>query len=177
MDEKEFAVIREISNHHYPTQRTIAKNLGISLGLTNLIIRRLIKKGYLKVSQLNARKIEYILTPQGFAEKAKKSYYFTLKTINNLKTLKQKIQEIILSNYKQGKRKFAIQGNTELATLVEISFRDLNLEGLEYFRENNELSNDNDLIILNTEGDSLVKDKVSSHRINLIQCLAESGIE
>jgi len=176
MDEKEFAVIREISNNHQPSQRLVAKKVGISLGLTNLIIKRLVKKGYLKVSQLNARKIQYILTPQGFAEKTKKSYLYTLKTIATLRNLKQKIQEIILNEYKNGKRKFAIQGNNELATLVEISLRNLNLQGLEYINtDNNNLCSDNDFTILNTEEN--VSKTVNPNQVDLVQRLAELGIE
>ncbi len=40
-----------------------------------------IKKGYVKALQLNRRKIQYMLTPKGFSEKAKKSYSYTVRTI------------------------------------------------------------------------------------------------
>ena len=82
VSEKEFAVINEISNNHLPDQRTIADRAGISLGMTNLIIKRLIGKGYIKAKQLDKRKIQYLITPKGFSEKANKSYNFALKTIN-----------------------------------------------------------------------------------------------
>ncbi len=176
MDEKEFAVIREIANNHQPNQRLIARKLGISLGLTNLIIKRLINKGYVKISQLSARKIEYILTPQGFAEKAKKSYHYTLKTIMAIRNLKNRIQEIIISEYKNGKRKFAIQGNNELAILVEISLRHLNLEGLEYINAGSGgLPNDNSFVILNTEENT--SENSNYNQVSMVQRLAELGVE
>lgn len=132
INDKEFAVIREISNHHKPTQRHIAKKVGISLGLTNLIIKRLIKKGYIKIREVPPRTIQYMLTPKGFSEKAKKSYHFTLRTINSIKTIKENIQEIIIKQYNQGAREFTILGNGELATLAEIALRDLNLKDINY---------------------------------------------
>lgn len=182
MDEKEFAVIREIANNHQPSQRLIARKLGLSLGLTNLIIKRLVKKGYLKVSQLNARKLQYILTPHGIAEKTKKSYHYTLKTIKSIKNLKDKIQEIILNEYKNGKRKFVIQGNNELATLVEISLRNLNLEGLEYINaDNNSLRSDNDFTILNSEenasDESNLNLNLNLNLVNIVRRLAELSLE
>ncbi len=176
ISEKEFAVIKEIANNHQPSQRLIARRVGISLGLTNLIIKRLVKKGCLKVSQLNPRKVSYILTPKGFAEKTKKSYYYTLRTIKTLKSLQNRIQEIILSEYRKGRHKFAIQGNNELTLLVEISLRSLNLEGLEYVNANNLiLSNDNNFTILNTEENIL--EMTNCNQVNLIQRLAELSIE
>jgi len=176
MNEKEFAVIKEIANNHRPNQRLIAKKLGISLGLTNLIIKRLAKKGYLKVSQLNARKIEYILTPQGFAEKAKKVLSLYPQDDSTLKILKQKIQQIILNEYNNGKRKFVIQGNNELSELVEISLRNLNLEGLEYTNaDNNSFCSDSNFTILDTE--ESVSETANPNQVNLVQRLAELGIE
>ena len=93
--EKEFAVIKEISGNHLPDQRTISHRTGISLGLTNLIIKRLITKGYIKATQLNRKKIQYMLTPKGFSEKADKSYRFALKTITHFRMLKDNIQNIL----------------------------------------------------------------------------------
>ncbi|HCJ65804.1 MAG TPA: hypothetical protein DHV62_00380 [Elusimicrobia bacterium] len=190
MNEREFAIIKEITNNHCPNQRLIARKLGISLGLTNLIIKRLIRKGYLKVSQLNSHKVQYILTPQGFAEKTKKSYYYTLDTIAVLRTLKQKIQKIVLSEYNKGVHKFVIQGDSELAELVEISLRDLNLENLEYLKAGNDsLPIQDNFCVLNSEGNlaeesnpsqvypvrkSIPKDKPFSNEINLLQRLAET---
>lgn len=132
--DKEFAVIREVSNNHKPTQRHIAYKVGISLGLTNLIIKRLTRKGYIKIKEVPPRTIEYMLTPKGFAEKAKKSYHFTLRTIDIIKTLKQNIQEIILSEYKKGVREFTISGNGELTTITQIAFETLELKDIKLSR-------------------------------------------
>ena len=71
ISEKEYAIIREIHKNHIPDQRTLATRTGISLGMTNIIIKKLIKKGYIKAKQLNQKKIQYILTPKGFTEKAR----------------------------------------------------------------------------------------------------------
>jgi len=128
--DKEFAVIREISNHQQPTQRHIAEKAGISLGLTNLIIKRLIKKGYIKIREVPPRTIMYMLTPKGLAEKTKKSYHFTLRTINSIRTIKENIQDLITREYAQGAREFTISGAGELAVLVEIVFRGLNLKNI-----------------------------------------------
>jgi len=134
ISEKEFAVINELSVNYQSNQRNIAKKLGISLGLTNLIIKRLIKMGYLKVVQLNCKKIQYIITPRGFAEKAKKSYNYTLKTVQLLKKIREAINDEIVALVRLGKKNFVVVGDNELAGLVESVIQKLtsDISGIKY---------------------------------------------
>jgi len=169
ISEKEFAVIREISNNHLPDQRAIAARTGISLGLTNLIIKRLINKGYIKAKQLNRKKIQYILTPKGFGEKAQKSYFFTLRTISVLKTTKEKLQQLINEEKAKGATGFEIIGNNALADLAEIAFNNLALVKPFFSRTITENEDPNIAILLVRNGDN----KTS---IDLISYLAQTGI-
>ncbi|MCK5535109.1 winged helix-turn-helix transcriptional regulator [bacterium] len=152
--EKELKIINEIDKDLNVTQREISKNSGMSLGITNIILKKLINKGYVKVKQLNKKKVQYFLTPKGFTEKAKKSYYYTLKTMEILKTMKLKIQAVVLKEYKKGHIKFIIYGKGELAWLVEIAIRDLGKQDLVCARINgkDEIAlQERDTIILLTE--------------------------
>jgi len=160
ISEKEFEVIRSIEGSDNYNQRDIARNVGISLGLTNLIIKRMVKKGYLKLRQLTPKKIQYILTPKGIVEKAKKSYSFTRRTINTMRGMKQRIQEAILNDYNQGVRKFAIQGKGELVDLVEIAMRDLALGDISLFKmDDNSAKNDNGYTLIIADEDSNITPK------------------
>lgn len=172
ISEKEFAVIREISGNHSPDQRTIAIRAGISLGLTNLIIKHLIGKGYIKSKQLNRKKIQYILTPKGFAEKAKKSYNFALKTINLLKTMREKIQELVIDEYSNGSNHFTISGNHELSDLTDVAVKNLNNPDIKYSI---------DKIHSNNDGATLTfirasKTNKTKHHIDLISYLSSTGL-
>src|SRR5262250_3024708 len=53
------------------SQRRIAEDLGIALGLVNAYLKRCVKKGLVKVSQAPARRYAYYLTPRGFTEKSR----------------------------------------------------------------------------------------------------------
>src|SRR5215813_6396110 len=53
------------------SQRRIAAELGIALGLVNAYLKRCVKKGLVKVHEVPARRYAYYLTPQGFAEKSR----------------------------------------------------------------------------------------------------------
>ena len=120
INEKEFEIIKELSNNTLPDQRALSAKTGFSLGLINLIIKRLIKKGYIKAKQLNQRKIQYILTPKGFTEKATKSYHYTLKTIEKFNLIRNKIENLIKTENSNGISKFIICGNGEISAIVEL---------------------------------------------------------
>jgi hypothetical protein len=53
------------------SQRSLARELGIALGLTNLLVRRLVRKGYIKMTRVNSRQAAYLLTPDGLIEKGR----------------------------------------------------------------------------------------------------------
>lgn len=53
------------------SQRTLAAELDVAVGLVNAYVKRCVRKGLLKVSQVPTRRYRYYLTPAGFAEKAK----------------------------------------------------------------------------------------------------------
>src|SRR6476469_3209987 len=53
------------------SQRRLAAQLGIALGLVNAYLKRCAKKGLVKVADAPAHRYAYYLTPQGFAEKSR----------------------------------------------------------------------------------------------------------
>ena len=53
------------------TQRKLACDLGIALGLANAYLRRCVRKGLIKMSQVPLNRYAYYLTPQGFGEKSR----------------------------------------------------------------------------------------------------------
>lgn len=125
ISEKEFEIINVIASNRSTNQRTLAAQTGVSLGLTNLLLKRLVTKGYLRAKQLNARKVHYLLTPQGFAEKARKSYHYTLKTINSLSHLRLRIQALVEDYYAAGERHFVLVGRGDFSDLADMAMRQI----------------------------------------------------
>ncbi len=124
LNEREFELINVIGAEMGSNQRSLSRCLSLSLGTTNILIRRLISKGYIRIRQLNKRKVEYILTPKGFAEKYNKSIKYTLKTINSIELIKGRLKEILQSLYDKNIKKFYIHGESGLVSLVEIAFKE-----------------------------------------------------
>ncbi len=170
ISERELRIIEEISRDKNLTQRKISHRLGLSLGMTNLILKRLVSKGYIKVKGLNRRKVQYILTPKGFAEKTKKSYRYFLKTIYSLQEMKKKIQRLILMEYEKGKTHFVILGEGELADIVELSLKGLNKSELEYRRVSRleDINSSNAVVLL---AESKLKTRIEELGLQVNKCV------
>ena len=55
------------------TQRELSRRAGISLGLTNLLLERMARRAWVKLTTISPRRMLYALTPKGVAEKARKT--------------------------------------------------------------------------------------------------------
>jgi len=61
--EHEYRVLNHLQENEITTQRKISSNTGLSLGAVNLLLKKMVRKGLIKVEKLNARTVRYILTP------------------------------------------------------------------------------------------------------------------
>ena len=60
-----------VGKSSHVSQRHLASNMGIALGLANSYLKRCIRKGFIKISEAPANRYLYYLTPKGFAEKSR----------------------------------------------------------------------------------------------------------
>lgn len=132
VNENELKIIGEIAHKKDLTQRQISKNTSLSLGAVNIILKRLAERGFIKTKDLTPKKIEYFLTPKGFAAKAKKSYEYVEKTVNLVKQMRDQIAVIILDQMRKGNKKFVVLGDDDLSDLIELA-----LKGFDYQRVRN----------------------------------------
>lgn len=70
-DEIMRGLLERIDGSEALSQRDLARELGIALGMTNAYVKRCVKKGLIKVAEVPARRYRYYLTPMGFAEKSR----------------------------------------------------------------------------------------------------------
>lgn len=172
LDEREFELVNIIGADLGANQRDLSRLMSLSLGMVNMLVRRLLSKGIIRIEQLDKRKVQYLLTPKGFSEKMRKSVQYTLKTINSLDLIKEKIHELIVAQYREGERDFIVLGRSDFAHLIEIVFKDL---GLDNYKINyiDSLSDDSisGLLIICKEKFDINKKKVPNS-INLIHELA-----
>ena len=97
--DNEYTLLKALKDNPEITQRQLSKELGLSLGKTNYLMRALMDKGWVKLTNLrrsdNKVGYLYIITPKGitkkgvlaknFLERKSKEYYKLKKEIEILK--------------------------------------------------------------------------------------------
>jgi len=109
------------------TQRTLASRLGMALGLTNLYLKRLIRKGYVKCVTVSPNRLVYSLTPRGVARKARLTYEFMKYSLDFYRDARQHLRRSLTVAVKQ-RKSVAIYGTGDAAELVFLLVRDMGLE-------------------------------------------------
>ena len=109
------------------TQRSLAGRLGIALGLTNLYLKRLIRKGYVKCVTVSPNRLVYSLTPRGVARKARLTYEFMKYSLDFYRDVRQHLRRS-LGGAVARQNRVAIYGTGDAAELVFLLLRDMGLE-------------------------------------------------
>ena len=127
--ENEFQILKNIERNKNATQRDLAKSTGMSLGNVNILIKRLIKKGLLKMDRLNPKTIRYILTPEGMREKAELTYKYFVISYKYINEINAKI-DVIFNESKLMECGCIVFGeNDEVFQLVQNNFKQ---KGVDY---------------------------------------------
>lgn len=173
MDEIEHKIITELSKNSSASQRYLSKVANLSLGMVNIILHRLIEKGYMKIKQLDGRKVQYILTPKGFYEKIERSKQYIKNTISIISNMKEAVKRILLKYYEEGYKNIAILGEGELLSIIELAYKELSLKEFKIYRISDEKeikSNTFIVLVMNKDFISKTKDVVF---VDIMQKIAE----
>ena len=96
-NESQFEILRKINNKPNSTQRSLSKDLGLSLGKINYCLRSLIDKGFIKIDNFSKNKNKigyvYILTPRGIQTKTKLTLSFMKRKMREYDELKREIEK------------------------------------------------------------------------------------
>lgn len=120
-------ILEEIEKNAGFTQRQLAGQLNISLGLVNSFIKRLARKGYVKITTVPKNRLKYMLTPKGLAEKTRLTYEFIQYSFDFYKTARKRIKTILHAAEKDGVRRVVFYGGGDLAEIAHISLQETGL--------------------------------------------------
>jgi DNA-binding MarR family transcriptional regulator len=110
------------------TQRSMAGELGIALGLTNSYLKRCIKKGLIKVRKVPANRYTYFLTSQGFSEKTRLAGEYLIQGFQFFRIAREQCSDIFKVCSEQGKQRIALHGLTDLAEIAVLCANNHNVK-------------------------------------------------
>ncbi|HUU26574.1 MAG TPA: winged helix-turn-helix transcriptional regulator [archaeon] len=118
--EKEIEILERISRSKSTIrQRDLARIIGLSLGMTNSILKRLTNKGLLKIKKVNNRNIQYVVSPAGMEAIALRSYRYFKRTLKNVVSYKEAMDELVQEIMQKGCRRLVLVGKSDLDFIVE----------------------------------------------------------
>jgi DNA-binding MarR family transcriptional regulator len=145
------------------SQRRLAAELGIALGLVNAYIKRCVKKGLLKTSEAPARRYIYYLTPKGFAEKSRLTVGYLSYSFGFFRQAKDDCGKILTAARASGFARVALAGKSDLAEIAAICALETGVEiigvvdggangerfvGLPLARQFDELTSEPDAVVI-----------------------------
>jgi DNA-binding MarR family transcriptional regulator len=102
------------------SQRKLASDLGIALGLVNAYLKRCVKKGFLKIGQAPPRRYAYYLTPHGFAEKSRLTVEYLSTSFAFFRRAREDCSAVLKAAHARGWNRVALIGVSDLAEIAAI---------------------------------------------------------
>ncbi len=114
------ALLESIERDGAQTQRRLAQETGVAVGLVNAYLKRCVNKGFVKVSQAPARRFAYYLTPKGFAEKSRLTASYLSSSLSFFRITRTDCTDLLEAARLQGFTSLALAGQSDLAEICII---------------------------------------------------------
>ena len=118
---QEYNLLNEIAHDSTVTQASLAKRMGIAVGSVNWYIKRLIKRGWVKVSHLDRTRLQYDLTPEGMSVFAERAMQYARESLKIYKSFRQQAKEIADKLDEIGVSQVYLQGDDEIMDILRLT--------------------------------------------------------
>ena len=125
---RDLRLLEELEKNPIVSQRDLSHKFGIALGVTNACLKRMARKGLIRIRGFNHRKIGYYLTPRGFAEKTKLTFHMISYTVQHYSELKKMISTGLLEMERGGKKRIVFYGISDEMEVAYITLQGVNLK-------------------------------------------------
>lgn len=125
--QRDLQLLNEVERDAGITQRSLATKMGVALGLTNLYLKRLARKGYIKITTIPSHRIKYLLTPRGMAEKSRLTYQYMQYSLSYYREMRERLKQVLTELSHAGAKRVAVYGTGELAELAYLTLREMDL--------------------------------------------------
>jgi len=125
---RDLQFLEELEKTPNLSQRELSNKFGIALGVTNACLKRMARRGWIRLRKVPPRRIGYYLTPKGFAEKAKLTMTFLSYNIHHYSRLKAMVGEKFLEMASQGVKRVVFYGVSDEMEVAYVTLQGTNME-------------------------------------------------
>lgn len=120
--------LEEIDKNPKISQRELAGHLGVALGITNALLKTLVRKGLIKIRGENNRSLSYHLTHAGVLHKSKLAVRWTLNTMDFYRSARREVAKKMAAIATDGVKTVVLYGISEFAEIAVIVAHESGLE-------------------------------------------------
>jgi DNA-binding MarR family transcriptional regulator len=114
-------LLEAIDKNPDATQAGLATQLDVAVGSVNWYMKRLVRKGYVKATQMQRRRLKYFLTPKGLAVKARLTREYMKASLRVYRELRRSARGVLTGVKEAGYQSVQIEGNDEVIEIFRLS--------------------------------------------------------
>ncbi len=120
-EDYDLQILNHIDENPETTQADLATQLGVAVGSVNWYIKRLVNKGYIKVTKMQRRRLRYLITPKGIAEKSRLTKEFVQASFHWYRLTREDSKRLLAQVAGAGYNTVCIEGDGDLAEIIYLS--------------------------------------------------------
>ena len=117
----EYNLLNEISQDSLVTQAGLSERLGIAVGSVNWYIKRLVQRGWVKVSHLDRTRLKYDLTNEGMKVFTQRAVLYARDSLKVYADLRSKARALVNELKQKDIREVYLVGNDEMADILRLT--------------------------------------------------------
>jgi DNA-binding MarR family transcriptional regulator len=117
----EYTVLDEIARDSMVTQAGLSHRLGIAVGSVNWYIKRIVQRGWIKVSRLDRTRLKYDLTPEGMVVFTERALLYARDSLKVYSDLRSKAQRIVVQLKQQGVKRVYLEGTDAMMDILRLT--------------------------------------------------------
>ena len=125
---RDLHLLEELERNPVISQRELSHKFGIALGVTNACLKRMVRKGWIRIRDLNPRRIGYYLTPKGMIEKGRLTLNLITFRVQHYSELKKIIGNRLLEMQNKGLKRIVFYGISDEMEVAYITLQGVNLK-------------------------------------------------
>jgi len=126
-EKQELRFLELVEKEPVMSQRHIASSMNIAIGLANALVKRVARKGYIKIQEIPAKRYGYYLTPEGFGAKSRLVSKYLSDSLSFFRCAKEDYGSIAQAIREGGSNNVVCCGSGEVLEIARMVF---NLYGI-----------------------------------------------
>ena len=118
---RDLILLEQIEQDPEASQATLAAQLGVAIGTVNWHLKRLIAKGYLKARRVQRRKLQYAITPEGLALRARLTLDYIQTSFQLYRLVRERSVSALCQLEEAGYTSVYLEGEGDVAEICRLT--------------------------------------------------------